>query len=187
MWTDEQLQYQLTHTNSNLNFRNKQWFRDMTQERKDSICERLCITEDVLKRAGTVNEFGKVVIDVLRLSYTNPIKWKSYLEVIRTDKFRSLYNQLNDKDSTVGLNVDTLLYMLSEIEGDEEPQYDTKIREPKSAIRLQDIIRYINNAMKQIDDELESEDVKECAANKIHSHLLIGLQDLGMLKQIKSK
>lgn len=186
MWTDEQLQYHLTHTNSNLNFRNKQWFRDMTQERKDSICKRLGIIEDVLKRAGTVNEFGKVVIDVLRLSYTNPVKWKSYLEVVRTDKFRSLYNQLNRKDNAVGLLVDTLLCMLSEIDGDNS-LYDVKVREPKSMLRLSDIIRYINNAMKQIDDELESEDVKECAANRIHSHLLIGLQDLGILvvKKIK--
>ena len=66
-------------------------------------------------------------------------------------------------------------------------QYDVKIREPKSMIRLSDIIRYINNAMKQIDDELESEDVKECAANRIHSHLLIGLQDLGILVEKKIK
>lgn len=190
MWTEEQLQYHLTHTNTNLSFRNKQWFRDMSQERKDSICERLGITEDVLKRAGTVDEFGEVVIDVLRLSYPNPKKWKSYLKTIRTDKFRSLYNQLNIKDNTAGQNVDILLYMLSEIIRvirDVNVQYDVKIREPKNVLRLQDIIKHINSAMNQIDDELECEDVKECAANRILSHLHIGLKDIGIFKEIKEK
>lgn len=186
MWTEEQLQYHLTHTNTNLSFRNKQWFRDMSQDRKDSICERLDITEDVLKRAGTVNEFGNVVIDVLRLSYTNPEKWKSYLKTIRTEKFRSLYNQLNTKDNTPSQTVDLLLDMASEIVVD-NALYGVKVRESKNIIRLQDIIKYINRAMKQIDDELESEDVKECAANRILSHLHIGLQDLGVLKEIKTK
>ena len=55
------------------NFRNKQWFKNMPQERKDKICERFKIDEKTLRKCGRETEDGRIVIDLLRLDHITAI------------------------------------------------------------------------------------------------------------------
>ncbi len=51
------------------NFRNKQWFKNMSQERKDDICKRFDTDEKTLRKAGRETEDGRIVIDLLRMDH----------------------------------------------------------------------------------------------------------------------
>lgn len=64
------------------NFRSKEWFNNMSQERKNEICKKLEITEENLKKCGFTNENGEVEIDLLKVSYKNPIEWKTCFNII---------------------------------------------------------------------------------------------------------
>lgn len=64
------------------NFRSKEWFKNMSQEKKDEICNKFEITEDSLKKCGFIDEDGKVKIDLLRVSYENPLEWKQCFNII---------------------------------------------------------------------------------------------------------
>jgi len=58
------------------NFRNKQWFKNLSQDRKDELCNKFNIDEKTLKKAGRETEDGRIVIDLLRIdhiSYTPEI------------------------------------------------------------------------------------------------------------------
>ncbi len=49
------------------NFRNKQWFKNLSQDRKDEICKKFDIDEKTLKKAGRQTDDGRIVIDILRI------------------------------------------------------------------------------------------------------------------------
>jgi len=49
------------------NFRNKQWFKNMSQNRKDEICKKFDINEKTLKKCGRETDDGRIVIDILRI------------------------------------------------------------------------------------------------------------------------
>ena len=49
------------------NFRNKQWFKNLSQDRKDEICKKFDIDEKTLKKAGRETSDGQIVIDMLRI------------------------------------------------------------------------------------------------------------------------
>ena len=51
------------------NFRNKQWFKNMPQERKDEICKKFDINENTLRKCGRETEDGRIVIDLLRIDH----------------------------------------------------------------------------------------------------------------------
>lgn len=51
------------------NFRNKQWFKNMSQDRKDEICKNFDISEKTLRKCGRETEDGRIVIDLLRLDH----------------------------------------------------------------------------------------------------------------------
>lgn len=51
------------------NFRNKQWFKNLSQERKDSICKKFDIDEKTLKKAGRETGDGRIVVDLLRIDH----------------------------------------------------------------------------------------------------------------------
>ena len=46
------------------NFRNKQWFKKMSQECKDEICKKFDIDEKTLRKCGRETEDGHIVIKV---------------------------------------------------------------------------------------------------------------------------
>ena len=41
------------------NFRNKQWFKNLSQDRKDEICKKFDIDEKTLKKAGRETSDGQ--------------------------------------------------------------------------------------------------------------------------------
>lgn len=51
------------------NFRNKQWFKNLSQDRKNDICKKLNINETTLKKAGRETDDGRIVIDLLRIDH----------------------------------------------------------------------------------------------------------------------
>lgn len=53
------------------NFRNKQWFRKLSQDRKDEICKNFDIDENTLKKAGRETDDGRIVIDMIRIDHLN--------------------------------------------------------------------------------------------------------------------
>jgi len=66
------------------NFRNKQWFKNLSQERKDEICKKFDIDEKTLKKAGRQTEDGRIVVDVLRIDHLlhTPESWDEYYDNI---------------------------------------------------------------------------------------------------------
>ena len=51
------------------NFRNKQWLKNLSQDRKDKICKKFDIDEKTLKKAGRETSDGRIVIDILRIDH----------------------------------------------------------------------------------------------------------------------
>ena len=62
------------------NFRNKQWFKNLSQDRKDEICKKFDIDEKTLKKAGRETSDGRIVIDILRIDHLQhtPELWDEY-------------------------------------------------------------------------------------------------------------
>jgi hypothetical protein len=72
------------------NFRNKQWFKNLSQERKDKICKKFNIDEKTLKKAGRETEDGRIVINLLKIDHINttPKLWiKCYDEFIKNNVY----------------------------------------------------------------------------------------------------
>jgi hypothetical protein len=51
------------------NFRNKQWFKNLSQDRKNDICKKFNIDETTLKKAGRETTDGRIVVDLLRIDH----------------------------------------------------------------------------------------------------------------------
>lgn len=66
------------------NFRNKQWFKNMSQERKDEICKKFDIDEKTLKKSCRETDDGRIVINLLKIDHLlhNPESWSDYNKVI---------------------------------------------------------------------------------------------------------
>ena len=84
------------------NFRNKQWFKQLSDEKRKEICENFMIDEKTLRHAGRAGENGEIRIDLLRIDHINyiPKCWiNSYdsfkdktIEMYDEDKLESLKN-----------------------------------------------------------------------------------------------
>lgn len=96
------------------NFRDKKWFKDMPQERKDRICKEFGITEDNLKKAGRETDDGRIVIDVMRLHYPVPVSWEHYYNWIRDAGMPGLFEELSklDGNDSVAPVIDVMCRML---------------------------------------------------------------------------
>ncbi len=86
------------------NFRNKQWFKNLSQDRKDEICKKFDIDEKTLKKAGRETADGRIVIDLLRIDHFihYPEIWDEYKKyLINDDLFNNELNwdftSINDK------------------------------------------------------------------------------------------
>lgn len=68
------------------NFRNKQWFKNLSQERKDKICKTFDIDETTLKKAGRETNDGRIVVDLLRIDHINttPDIWNTCYNALKT-------------------------------------------------------------------------------------------------------
>ncbi len=75
-----------------INFRNKQWFKNMSQERKNDICKRFDTDEKTLRKAGRETEDGRIVIDLLRMDHLihTPNFWDDcYNAYVKNDIFNN--------------------------------------------------------------------------------------------------
>ena len=72
------------------NFRNKQWFKNMSQERKDEICKKFDIDEKTLRKAGRETDDGRIVINLLKIDnfLHKPESWIEYNKVIEKNKLK---------------------------------------------------------------------------------------------------
>ena len=81
------------------NFRNKQWFKNMTDEKKEELCKKLGCSLQGLKKAGFQDEDGKIKIDLLRLEMEFPSEeWQIHLDVIESKEFWKVYNHMVSLD-----------------------------------------------------------------------------------------
>lgn len=86
------------------NFRNKQWFKNLSQERKDKICKKFDIDEKTLKKAGRETKDGRIVIDILRIDHLNtvPELWNKCYDaynkysIFSDDQFKWDLTNIND-------------------------------------------------------------------------------------------
>jgi len=87
------------------NFRNKQWFKNLSQERKDEICAKFDIDEKTLKKAGRETEDGRIVVDLLRIDHMlhTPELWDvCYNALIKNDIFNNSLNwDINEVDDMI--------------------------------------------------------------------------------------
>ena len=88
------------------NFRNKQWFKNLSQDRKDEICKKFDIDEKTLKKAGRETSDGRIVIDILRIDHFQhtPEFWN--------DCYKNLYVVLPEDN----LNTSDVRQMISNME-----------------------------------------------------------------------
>ena len=91
------------------NFRNKQWFKNMSQDRKDELCHKFDIDEKTLRKCGRETNDGRIVIDLLRLDHLchTPESWKEYNKVIQS-------NKINICEGTIDEQVENLKFIYKE-------------------------------------------------------------------------
>lgn len=80
------------------NFRNKQWFKNLSQDRKDEICKKFDIDEKTLKKAGRETSNGRIVIDILRIDHLLhiPSEWKTQYDALK--KFKMTFDEISMTD-----------------------------------------------------------------------------------------
>ena len=151
----------------------KKWFNELSKEQKKVICDKLDITEEVLKKSGFVNEDNNVRIDLLKVSYENPSEWNQYLlEILPT--ISSYKEQL----------LENPIEFISSIYKNHN---DVKLKTYKDNIhnstRLQSTVKYITNMYHniEIDDRINQQ---EYYAYTIFAHCELFLKDCGMLSLI---
>ena len=88
------------------NFRNKQWFKNMSQERKDEICKKFLIDEVTLKKSGRETNDGRIVINLLKIDKLNymPESWKEYNKIISA-------NTVNACEGTIEEQLENLKFI----------------------------------------------------------------------------
>lgn len=149
----------------------KKWFYELSQEKKDEVCKKLSITEEVLNKSGFVNKNNEIRIDLLKLSFNNPSEWNQYLfEILPTV---SCYKTKLVEDP---INFISSIYKTH--------NKDIKIKSYKDNIhnstRLQSTIKYITDIYHniEIDDRIKQQ---EYSAYIIYIHCKLFLQDTGMI------
>ena len=156
------------------NFRNKQWFKNMSQERKDEICKKFDIDEKTLKKCGRETEDGRIVIDILRLDHLlhKPELWKI------------CYNSLKDfnisLDNISDIELCEKLYEVFK-SGVKFLKYkDT----PHNRVLLTDAAKYTKGWYNKFIDSNSTEEDKEYYAYQVWTHVRVLLEtDLQLIKK----
>ena len=81
------------------NFRNKQWFKNMSQERKDEICKKFDIDEKTLRKACRETDDGRIVINLLKIdSFLHmPDEWSEYNKIIEKNKLETCEGSIDQQ------------------------------------------------------------------------------------------
>ena len=164
-----------------VNFRNKQWFKNLAQEHKDEICKEFDITEDVLKRAG-YEENDHIYIDLLKVSYpVNTERLNPYKDIVLSDIFKKLIDIINIDD--IDKKYQALCAMHSLFFKKDAKAYKEKPNDLLTSIRIKERCNYINNIYKRLLINDDDPDAQCIFSEIISSHLKVLLEsDLQVLK-----
>ena len=160
------------------NFRNKQWFKNMSQERKDEICKQFDINEKTLRKAGRETDDGRFVIDLLRIDHLchHPKSWDTSYDAIK-DHIKDYTNIINNakSDEELILIFEKLYNLFGEhsyLKYKDSVHNKVLINQAKKCI-LNDINEY----------SINDEDSKSYYANRTMLHLKVLLEsDLKLVK-----
>ena len=155
------------------NFRNKQWFKDLSDERKTEICKKFDISQETLKKCGRLNKDGKLVIDLLRIDHllTRPEHWRVCYEILNDNKFdHSKYSSNID----MCINLYLLFHGTSQLLKYKDTLHNRILVDERTKYIILWLDRFYNS------DDLES---KEYFAYQVYSHVSILIKsDLNLLK-----
>lgn len=154
------------------NFRNKQWFKELTDEQKQGICKRFNINEKTLKKCGRKNSDGKIVIDLLRIDHieTIPEYWKFAYNILNESKFDYI-----KYDS----NIDLCMNLYKLFHNDNLLKYKDSLH---NQVILNDKVRFIKHWFDMFNSSDDISD-KEFYASQIYSHVTIIIKsDLNLVK-----
>ena len=160
-------------------FRNKQWFKNLSDKEKKDICARHFCTEASLKKAGYIGEDGRLKIDLLRLDCNYvPEEWTYENDVVRSAEFQKKIDILkNTEDVEDILNLFEEMYVL----------FNKDVKFKKADVKkckiwlLQTKLSILNNIK---DMQFDVEDYEKnpdgydvgiimCYSHKIYTHLKV--------------
>ena len=145
------------------NFRNKQWFKNMSQERKNEICEKFDIDEKTLKKAGRETEDGRIVINLLKIDHLNhrPESWKIYNNILSSNNIELCGDTIEEKVSNI-----KYIYSLFN---------DVKFLKYKESVHnnllVKQTAKYVNEWINKYKNPENSSDNNEYFAFQIFSHV----------------
>lgn len=144
------------------NFRNKQWFKNLSQDRKDKICKRFDIEEKTLRKSGRETEDGRIVVDILRIDHLlhTPKFWDECDQIISSNKI----NKCDDNNLENQLENIKYIYNLF--------NKDTKLLKYKQSLHndlmIKQAVKYVNHWIDEYN--IEDSDKKYCAY-QIYMHV----------------
>jgi len=154
------------------NFRNKQWFKKMSQECKDEICKKFDIDEKTLRKCGRETEDGHIVINLLKIDHLlhTPESWTKYNKIIEKNKLSSCNGTINEQVENFKF-IYKLFYDVSFL------NYKTSVH---NDLMVKQASKYIN---KWIDKYYMEDADKEYCAYQIVMHVKSVLEtDINLIK-----
>ena len=158
------------------NFRNKQWFKNMSDEEKQRLCKEFNTTLQGLKRAGYVGEDGHLKIDLLRIEVPFPSEeWKHHLENVDSEEFKKLHKELMGLEND---HLEEILEVLEEMYSIWNPGvkfYKPDLKKSNINLWITQTKLFINNNIIALEEERSAEDSDRdqmiCIARKAYLHL----------------
>jgi len=161
------------------NFRNKQWFKNMSQERKDEICKNFDIDEKTLRKCGRETDDGRIVIDLLRIDHLihYPEEWDIVNNAIKDHilDYKDLLKECSPADDLIGIfeNLYNLFGEHSYLKY-KDTLHNKVLMDQTYKCLVNDIDGYI---------ECDEDNYKAYFAHKIYTHLKVLLKtDLNIIK-----
>ena len=160
------------------NFRNKQWFKNLSQSRKDEICKKFDIDEKTLRKCGRETEDGRIVVDLLRVDHLMhyPKAWDE------TCKALNDHNEFLDKlksCNTVSEYVEVFKALFNLFGENTYLKYKQSLH---NDMLVKNMYRYVLNDLENY-FSTKDEEYKAFYSHRTFSHLRVLLvSDLGLTK-----
>jgi hypothetical protein len=153
-------------------FRNKQWFKALTEEQKKAICEKFGCTMDSLKKAGHLVD-DKLKIDLLRIEFPAPESWSKDFSIVESAEFKDLLSILASDEEVTSI-LETLEKMWT--------LWNPGIKFLKPDLKKSSVCLWIRDCKRWILENIESlemnrdhedQEVPKLCAYKVMSHLRV--------------
>ena len=134
------------------NFRNKQWFKNLPQDRKDKICKKFDIDEKTLKKAGRETADGRIVINLLKIDKLEhtPVFWDECAKNLNI-----VLPEDNINTSDVHQMISNMEYIYAFMNN------DVHFANYKSNLHNDLLTKYAHNNFKKWYDEMHSTDASD--------------------------